>query len=106
MVGLTGGIASGKSTVSSLLASHRIPIIDADILAREVVAPGTKGFKLIVDHFGRDRILRDDGGLDRAALGEIVFKDGDERRSVIAFFSHCIPPPIPTEDWYSYRVGN
>ncbi|EIW71761.1 hypothetical protein TREMEDRAFT_27919 [Tremella mesenterica DSM 1558] len=80
VVGLTGGIASGKSTVSSLLSTHHIPIIDADILAREVVAPNTSGFQLIVNHFGPDRILNSQGQLDRVALGEIVFHDEDERK--------------------------
>lgn len=79
VIGLTGGIASGKSTVSRLLTSHRIRIIDADILARDVVAPGTSGFKLLVAHFGPDRILRADGTLDRAALGDIVFNDPEQR---------------------------
>lgn len=80
VVGLTGGIASGKSTVSSLLQKHNLPIIDADILAREVVEPNTPGFKAIINHFGPDRVLKADGTLDRARLGEIVFNDADERR--------------------------
>lgn len=57
-----------------------MPIIDADILAREVVEPGTKGFKSITSHFGPDRVLKHDGSLDRAALGEIVFNDPEERK--------------------------
>lgn len=83
VIGLTGGIASGKSTVSSLLASppHSIPIVDADLLARQVIEPGTSGYRLVVDHFGPDRVLQADGvSLDRAAIGEIVFNDADERR--------------------------
>lgn len=81
VVGLTGGIGTGKSTASTLLSTrHNLPIIDADVLARDVVAPGTSGHKAIVDHYGADRILLPDGTLNRAALGEIVFKDADERR--------------------------
>lgn len=66
--------------MSILLAKHGIPIIDADILARQVIEPGTSGFKLVVSHFGPDRVLRSDGSLDRAAIGDIVFHDPDQRR--------------------------
>ncbi|ODN84324.1 dephospho-CoA kinase [Cryptococcus amylolentus CBS 6039] len=82
VVGLTGGIASGKSTVSKLLSDrHHIPIIDADLLAREVIAPGTSGYDLVVSHFGPDRVLQDDGvTLNRSAIGDIVFRDGEQRK--------------------------
>ena len=82
VVGLTGGIASGKSTVSRLLSTtHHLPIIDADLLAREVIEPGTSGYSLVVSHFGADRVLQPDKvSLDRAAIGDIVFHDADERR--------------------------
>ncbi|WWD17982.1 dephospho-CoA kinase [Kwoniella shandongensis] len=82
VVGLTGGIASGKSTVSHHLSSHHhIPIIDADVLAREVISPGTSGYSVVLTHFGPDRILLPDGvNLDRAAIGDIVFHDPEERR--------------------------
>lgn len=81
VVGLTGGIATGKSTVSKLLSSrHNLPIIDADILARDAIAPGSAGFKAVVSHFGADRVLNTDGTLNRAAIGDIVFRDPDERR--------------------------
>ena len=63
-VGLTGGVASGKSTVSALLAEHGAVVIDADLLAREVVAPGTEGLAEVVAAFG-DAVLTPDGGLDR-----------------------------------------
>lgn len=71
-VGLTGGIASGKSTVASLLAERGALVIDADVLAREVVGPGTPGLAAVVERFG-PRVLRPDGQLDRAALGRLVF---------------------------------
>ena len=79
VVGLTGGIASGKSTVSSLLVSHGIPVIDADALAREVVSPGTRGLARVVSEFGPE-VLRADGALDRARLGTIIFNDAAKRR--------------------------
>jgi len=78
-VGLTGGVASGKSTVSALLAEHGAVVVDADLLAREVVAPGTEGLAQIVAAFG-DEVLTPDGGLDRPAMGAIVFADEQKRR--------------------------
>jgi dephospho-CoA kinase len=71
-VGLTGGIASGKSTVATLLAERGAVVVDADVLAREVVEPGTPGLAAVVERFGRS-VLTDDGRLDRAALGRLVF---------------------------------
>lgn len=77
-VALTGGIASGKSTVADLLAGHGAALVDSDVLAREVVAPGTPGLAQVVARFG-DRVLAPDGSLDRAALGRIVFADDAAR---------------------------
>lgn len=82
-IGLTGGIASGKSTVASELARLGAHVIDADVLAREVVAPGTEGFAAVVDRFG-PTVLRPDGSLDRARLGRIVFSDAAARRDLEA----------------------
>jgi dephospho-CoA kinase len=73
-VGLTGGVGSGKSTVSALLAEHGAVIIDADAIAREVVEPGTPGLAAVVDRFGRD-VLTTDGALDRPKLAAVVFND-------------------------------
>lgn len=73
-VGLTGGIGSGKSTVSALLAQHGAVVIDYDQLAREVVAPGSPALVEIAGRFG-DHVLAADGTLDRPALGAIVFAD-------------------------------
>lgn len=73
-------LTTGKSTVSKMLHErHHLPIIDADVLARDVIAPGTSGFAEVVAHFGPDRVLNEDGTLNRSAIGEIVFKDRDER---------------------------
>jgi dephospho-CoA kinase len=79
MVGLTGGIGAGKSAVSRRLARRGAVVIDSDVLAREVVAPGTEGVAEIVAVFGAD-ILGADGGLDRPALGARVFGDAQARR--------------------------
>ena len=73
-VGLTGGIGAGKSEVSRRLAAQGAVVIDADAVAREVVAPGTPGLAQVVAAFGPD-VLRPDGSLDRARLGSIVFAD-------------------------------
>ena len=83
VVGLTGGIACGKSTVAAQLAELGVPIVDADALAREVVAPGTPGLAAIVERFGSDVLLAD-GSLDRKKLGERVFSDPDARRALNA----------------------
>lgn len=76
IVALTGGIASGKSTVSNRLAEHGAVIVDADLLARKVVEPGTPGLEAIRSRFG-DAVIAEDGSLDRPALGAIVFGDPD-----------------------------
>src|SRR5438270_8569489 len=74
VIGLTGGIGAGKSTVSRLLAERGAVILDADVYAREVVEPGGPAYQGVVDRFGPDVVLAD-GALDRAALASIVFAD-------------------------------
>ncbi len=76
-VGLTGGIGAGKSEVSRLLVEHGGVLIDADRIAREVVAPGTPGLAAVVEAFGPD-VLAADGSLDRPRLGSIVFADPEK----------------------------
>lgn len=78
-VGLTGGVASGKSTVSAMLAAMGAVVIDADLLAREVVARGTPGLAAVVDAFGPE-VLTPEGDLDRPKMGAIVFNDPEKRR--------------------------
>ncbi|GAA4720669.1 dephospho-CoA kinase [Nocardioides conyzicola] len=78
-VGLTGGIASGKSTVSAILAELGAVIIDGDVLAREVVEKGTPGLDQVVEAFGPE-ILLPDGAMDRAKVGQIVFNDEAKRK--------------------------
>ena len=77
-IGLTGGIGSGKSTVARLLAERGAAVVDADVLAREVVAPGTPGLAAVVEAFG-ERVLTPDGALDRPALAAVVFGDAQAR---------------------------
>lgn len=88
-VGLTGGIASGKTTVSDALREHGAVVIDADLLAREVVEPGTPGLAAIVARFGPG-VLTEDGRLDRAALGQIVFADAQDRRDLEAIIHPAV----------------
>ncbi len=83
LFGLTGGIASGKSTVAARLRTRGVPIVDADALAREVVAPGTDGLRAIVDAFGHG-VLAADGSLDRKALASVAFADTVARRKLEA----------------------
>ncbi len=83
LVGLTGGIGSGKSTVASLFAERGAVVIEADRLARDSVEPGTPGFASVVEAFGSD-VVTPEGGLDRAALARIVFDDPERRRALEA----------------------
>jgi dephospho-CoA kinase len=82
-IGLTGGIGAGKSAVAELLAEHGAVVVDADALAREVVAPGTPGLAALVREFGPE-VLRPDGSLDRARLGSLAFADDAARRRLNA----------------------
>lgn len=79
VIGLTGGIGSGKTTVADIFATYGIDIIDADIVAREVVAPETPALKQIEQHFGSDFILTD-GNLDRTKLRHKVFANEDDKQ--------------------------
>jgi dephospho-CoA kinase len=78
-VGLTGGIGSGKSTVARIFRELGAHVLDADRIARDVVTPGSQALARIVRAFGKE-MLRPDGQLDRAALGEVVFADESKRR--------------------------
>jgi len=104
-VALTGGIATGKTTVMRLLQARQVPTIDADVLAREVVAPGTPGLGTLIERFGRD-VLAPDGALDRRALAAVVFADPHARRDLerivhpavyaaITRWLHDLPPETP-----------
>lgn len=93
VIGVTGGIASGKTTVANLFHHHfDIDIVDADLIAREVVAPDSAGLQAIVAHFG-SHILLADGSLDRAALRGIIFNQPDEK----AWLDNLLHPMIRHE---------
>jgi len=92
VVGLTGGIASGKTTVADLIAAQGINLVDADIVAREVVAIGSDGLAQISAHFGSD-ILLDDGSLDRVLLREKIFSDKTSKQ----WLNDLLHPLIRTE---------
>jgi dephospho-CoA kinase len=103
-IALTGGIGTGKSYVLGRMRDAGVPVIDADILAREAVAQGSDGFKAVVKRFGED-VLTPEGFLDRARLGGIVFLDKGARRDLEAIvhpfvrqkiddFFHALPPDV------------
>ena len=89
VIGLTGGIASGKSTVAELITGYGIPVIDADQLAREAVLPGSSALRQIVAAFGGE-VLQEDGSLDRAVLAEKIFSEPSARRAL----ESILHPPI------------
>lgn len=91
VIGLTGGIASGKSTVSNFLKQQGYPIVDADQVARDVVAPGSNGIRQIRQAFGTE-IVDPDGHLNRQRLGEIVFQSASQ----MARLNHIVQPLIRT----------
>lgn len=88
-VGLTGGIASGKSTVSTAFTQLGVPVIDADEVAREVVAPGTPGLQAVVRRFG-EQVLDPAGALNRGALRAMIFQDPQARRDLEAILHPLI----------------
>lgn len=111
LVGLTGGIGAGKSTVAELLAERGALVIDADDLARRAVAPGTAGFDRVVEVFG-EGILGPEGDIDRARLAEIVFADEERRRELEAIvhpevarlFAEAVEPHRDTDRVVVYSV--
>lgn len=92
IIGLTGSIASGKSTVAQMLANYGLPIVDADLVARQVVEPGSETLMQIAEVFGQDVILPT-GEMDRAKVGSIIFGDEEKR----AQLNGIIHPAIRTE---------
>lgn len=92
-VGLTGGIATGKTYVANRLREAGIPIVDADVLSREVVAPGTPGLAAVRKRFGPDAVRRD-GTMDRVRVGQIVFKDKRARLDLEAIIHPAVQKAI------------
>jgi dephospho-CoA kinase len=88
-IGLTGGIASGKSTVAQRFAELGVPVIDADVAAREVVAPGTPGLARVIERFGPG-VVSENGGLDRRALRHLIFDDPGARQDLEAILHPLI----------------
>jgi dephospho-CoA kinase len=95
-IGLTGGIASGKSTVTQRFAELGVPVIDADVSSRRVVELGSPGLEQIVARFGKG-VLQSDGSLDRGALRELVFKDPSERKALDAILHPLIRADMERE---------
>lgn len=81
LIGLTGGIATGKSTAAKLFEQHGIPVVDADVVSRQMVEKGSGGLQKIVNHFGKT-ILNEDGTLNRKKLGELIFNDSSLRQQL------------------------
>src|SRR5688572_33298200 len=91
-VALTGGIASGKTAVANIFATHGVPVIDTDVIAREVVEPGQPALAAVVDAFGTG-VLAADGRLDRPRLRERIFGDAEARRRL----ADILHPALRTE---------
>ncbi|MDQ1697478.1 MAG: dephospho-CoA kinase [Frankiaceae bacterium] len=104
MVGLTGGIGSGKSEVARRLAGLGAVVIDADAIAREVVEPGTPGLEQVVAAFGRD-VLRPDGALDRDAVAALVFGD-EKQRQVLNSIVHPLVGAVMVERTAAADAGD
>ncbi len=101
-VALTGGIASGKSAVAALFTAHGVPVVDSDVIAREVVAPGSPALEAIRRRFG-DGVLQADGSLDRRALREQVFANPAARRDLEAITHPAIRARM--QAWSQTAVG-
>lgn len=93
VLGVTGGIASGKSTAVAHFRKLGFRIVDADIVARDVVRPGTPGLKVLIETFGH-QIINDQGGLDREGLGKIIFADETKRKQLNQLLSPFIRQEI------------
>lgn len=103
-IGLTGGIASGKSTVSAMMRELGLPVIDADEAARAVVEPGEEAYRQIVAAFGPD-ILQADGSINRAKLGAIVFNDEQARKTLNAIVHPAVRRKMLAEKEAHIRSG-
>jgi dephospho-CoA kinase len=105
IIGLTGGIASGKSTVARMLLDMNIPVIDADVEARKVVEKGQKAYVQIIETFGSE-ILTAAGDIDRVKLGSIVFHDEDKRHQLNAIVHPAVRESMNAEKAKYVILGN
>ena len=92
IIGLTGSIASGKSTVAKMIQSYNLPIVDADLVARQVVEPGTPTLQKIAEAFGKE-VIAENGSMDRAKVGSIIFHNEEMRQTL----NRIIHPAIREE---------
>lgn len=103
-VALTGGIASGKTTVANLFAAHGIPLVDSDLIAREVVEPGQPALAAVADAFGSD-VLGPDGRLDRRRLRDIIFSDPTARARLEAILHPAIRAEMEQQSAAAAETG-
>jgi len=103
-VALTGGIASGKTTVANLFAAHGVPLIDSDVIAREVVEPGQPALAAVASAFGND-VLGPDGRLDRRRLREIIFVDATARARLEAILHPAIRAEMERQSAVAAHAG-
>jgi dephospho-CoA kinase len=103
-VALTGGIASGKTTVANLFAAHGIPLVDSDLIAREVVEPGQPALAAVADAFGPD-VLGPDGRLDRRRLRDIIFSDSTARARLEAILHPAIRAEMERQSAAAAEAG-
>ncbi|MBK6349917.1 MAG: dephospho-CoA kinase [Proteobacteria bacterium] len=103
-VALTGGIASGKTTVANLFATHGVPLIDTDLIAREVVEPGQPALAAVAKAFGND-VLDADGRLDRRRLREVIFRDAAARARLEAILHPAIRAEMERQSVAAAQAG-
>ncbi|MGN7479081.1 dephospho-CoA kinase [Solibacillus silvestris] len=107
IIGLTGSIASGKSTVAKMIQSYSLPIVDADLVARQVVEPGSPTLEKIAEAFGQE-VLSEDGTMDRAKVGSIIFRDESMRQQLNAIIHPAIREEMirQRDEFISYGEKN
>ena len=107
IIGLTGGIACGKSTVSAVFVQEGLPVLDCDVIAREVVEPGTSARKQIVAAFAKDvpELELPDGTLNRKALGQVVFADAEKRKVLTSITGKAIFARLARSVFYHWLIG-
>lgn len=107
IIGLTGSIASGKSTVAKMIQAYGLPIVDADVVARQVVEPGSVTLKKIAEAFGQE-IIAEDGSMDRAKVGSIIFHDETMRQKLNSIIHPAIREEMirQRDEFISYGEKN